>query len=384
MYQDDNRSWCYDRPYYREQYNGDWEEAPWDRGGYYEENRNDRYRMSDQYDYQNQRENYENYKRNDDYRRDDSSYWCYDRPLKKHCHKECEKPWEHWKKPDPCDCHEPCKHDPCDKWDPCKHDHHDKWDPCKHDHHDKWDPCKHDHHDKCDPCKHDHHDKWDPCKHDHHDKWDPCKHDHHDKWDPCKKCDPCCEPCECCEPCFCCEDCDHDFKKDKKNGGININTSVNVCQNGEANGGDANGGAGGKAVGGSAAAAAAVADLVENGTVDQNALLQALLELEGAAGLGGLAVGGTGGNGGTAGAGGSVSNSAVVTVVDVIVFVDSANNILDGIEPVSLDLNGRKVDIRLTDNGETFVNGEKLAEQQLENGTKVYIFKNTETQESQE
>ncbi|WP_227019328.1 hypothetical protein [Sinanaerobacter chloroacetimidivorans] len=159
---------------------------------------------------------------------------------------------------------------------------------------------------------------------------------------------------------------------------------MNVCQNGEANGGDANGGAGGKAVGGSAAAAAAVADLVENGTVDQNALLQALLELEGAAGLGGLAVGGTGGNGGTAGAGGSVSNSAVVTVVDVIVFVDSANNILDGIEPVSLDLNGRKVDIRLTDNGETFVNGEKLAEQQLENGTKVYIFKNTETQESQE
>lgn len=151
--------------------------------------------------------------------------------------------------------------------------------------------------------------------------------DDNDYWDGCQHC----VPCEW-------SNCENDAEDSVQDGAINLSTSINVWQTGDARGGDANGGD-------------------------------------------------CGGAGGTAGDGGTVTNSAVTTVVDVVVVVGSGNgnNNTGGdgtASPIALDLNGRKVDIRLNDNGQTFVNGEKLEEQQLADGTKVYVFRKEEVQEN--
>lgn len=143
--------------------------------------------------------------------------------------------------------------------------------------------------------------------------------------------------CQDCVPCEWC-DCGADTEEPVQDGAINLNTTVNVWQSGDARGGDANGGD-------------------------------------------------CGGAGGTAGDGGTVSNSAITTVVDVVVVVGSGNgnNNTGGdgtIEPIALDLNGRKVNIQLSDNGQTYVNGERLEEQQLGDGTKVYVFRKEEVKEA--
>lgn len=47
-------------------------------------------------------------------------------------------------------------------------------------------------------------------------------------------------------------------------------------------------------------------------------------------------------------------------------------------------LKERNVDITMDEKGNTFVNGKKMHEEELANGTKVFIFKNTEEKQSGE
>jgi len=219
---------------------------------------------------------------------------------------------------------------------------------------------------KCEPC-----DRWKKC-------CDPC-----DQWDSWHKCDENKKNNEC-------EKCVRD---------VNICTSVNICQNGEANGGDANGGNGGDATGGSAAAASAQSegegDASATASVsvsqeskpygDKEGADQALtpevaaaqdtvVSGEGASAIGGAATGGDGGNGGDGGDA-SVSNSAAVTVENVVVICCDEKGSHPGL---TLGTNNRKVNIKVDENGDTFVNGQKMDETKLEDGTKVFIFRNSE------
>jgi outer membrane lipoprotein SlyB len=46
-------------------------------------------------------------------------------------------------------------------------------------------------------------------------------------------------------------------------------------------------------------------------------------------------------------------------------------------------MNDRKVDITVDKDGNTLVNGQKMDEQELDNGTKVFIFRNSEAKKSE-
>ena len=247
---------------------------------------------------------------------------------------------------------------------------------------------------------------------------------HPDPWDKCKKHDKFKKDIEC----KCC-------KSD-----VNLCTSVNIWQNGEANGGDGKGGDayGGDTKGGNAAAASAdsilsgggasasasagapyngvtattddvkgMADDVNVKTNDDKATdvdkaiktknltpevadaLKSLLDLEVASTIaigeavarGGNATGGdTKGGDGTGGNGGTVCNSATVIVENVVVISCNEN----GLEPaISLGMNDRKVNINVDEDGNTFVNGQKMEEQQLENGTKVFVFRDSTEKKSE-
>jgi len=175
---------------------------------------------------------------------------------------------------------------------------------------------------------------------------------------------------------------------------------VNIWQNAEANGGDAEGGDGGD--GGSAAAASAESEGEGDATasasvsVDPNnhgsrpnsnlnqppeaQSLGSITNVEDAA-----AKGGDGGNGGdaTGGDGGTATNVAEVEVENVVVIYPNS----DGSTPlINLGVNGnnlrRNVDIKVDENGNTFVNGQKRDEQELNDGTKVFIFRNSELKTS--
>ena len=199
---------------------------------------------------------------------------------------------------------------------------------------------------------------------------------------------------------------------------INVITAVNIWQNAEANGGDANGGNGGNAVGGSAAAASAELEFEENGvgaaaiipgtgpsvaakrntangtpangtsarnsTAENVEALQSLLDVNAdvavgdAAAIGGTAIGGDGGDGGTGGNGGTASNTATVTIDNVVVVVLADVEVDTGL---TLGTNQRKLNINMDKNGDTFVNGQKLDEEKLADGTKVLIYRNSEVKE---
>jgi hypothetical protein len=160
---------------------------------------------------------------------------------------------------------------------------------------------------------------------------------------------------------------------------VNICTSVNIWQDGEANGGNANGGNGGDATSGSAAAASTESEGEDEDdqstTPEEPASLESELSGENASAIGGDATGGAGGAGGTGGTGGSVSNSASVSVENVVVICCDEN----GSAPcLTLGTNNRKVIIKVDENGDTYVNGQKMNETELEDGTKVFIFRNSE------
>lgn len=115
---------------------------------------------------------------------------------------------------------------------------------------------------------------------------------------------------------------------------------------------------------------------VQELAADLNASVDLVLFGEGASAVGGDATGGNGGNGGTGGAGGTVTNTAVVTTVNVIVISDNEVGTTPGLTIGTGNGNG-KLDISSDESG-TFVNGQKMEESALGDGTKVYIFRNSE------
>lgn len=170
---------------------------------------------------------------------------------------------------------------------------------------------------------------------------------------------------------------------------VHVTTNVSISQRAEANGGNANGGNGGNA-GGSAAASAASGENASANSSALNAFVgeprvssddpepqnDAAIEEESVVSATvGSATGGNGGSGGTGGNGGAASNSSAVQVDNMIIICCDGNGPGTAIK---LGTNDRKVDITVDQDGNTFVNGKKMDEEELENGTKVFIFRNTE------
>jgi len=184
---------------------------------------------------------------------------------------------------------------------------------------------------------------------------------------------------------------------------VNINTSVQVTQSNQA---DANGGSGGS--GGSAAAAGAIGERneveaeacsstkteneVENETeseINSKKLAteaadvapedaEALEDLEG---TNTQTVAASGGSGGEGGRGGEVSqsNSASITIDNVNVIVLACNTDIGGTSPaLTLNRGDRQLDLKIDEDGNTFINGKKMEEVALENGTKVFVFRDSE------
>lgn len=258
-------------------------------------------------------------------------------------------------------------------------------------------------------------------------------------WDPCRCCNQ--EPrwCRCgngngVEPDI--QNNSRERKDCKCDSDINIYNTIHVCQRGEANGGDANGGDGGDAKGGSAAAANAESnnggnsgseasinsgidrcyrygEALEagdslcaranandansgfnnaNGSNDagipvtpltplSNGLeLGASIALGDAAAAGGSASGGDGGNGGAGGAGGTVTQTVETTIENVVVINCDGQN---GPPGLRFGQNGRTIDIRVDEKGNTLVNGEKMDEKILENGSKVLIVRSDDVKHSE-
>lgn len=88
--------------------------------------------------------------------------------------------------------------------------------------------------------------------------------------------------------------------------------------------------------------------------------------------------GGYGGDGGAGGAGGSASNSSSISIENVLII----NGDTAQYGSYSLGTNGKKLNITVDEDGNTLVNGKKLDEEELEDGTKVLIFRNSETKYS--
>lgn len=98
---------------------------------------------------------------------------------------------------------------------------------------------------------------------------------------------------------------------------------------------------------------------------------------DGATASGGDANGGAGGDGGNA-----TSLNYASVVVDNVVIINS-NVDGDGQYPAyTIGTGNRKLEIRVDENGEAFVNGAKMDEQTLGDGTKVLIFRDSKVQNS--
>jgi hypothetical protein len=180
-------------------------------------------------------------------------------------------------------------------------------------------------------------------------------------------------------------------KFDKCENKINICNKVTINQTANAQGGE--GGDGGDAesgdvTGGSAAAASGLIAVAANVTEpdiriplsddlkQQEENIEPLQTDGGTTAAGGSATGGDsqGGEGGRGGDGGTATNEATVAIENVIVI--SCNG--DGpSHALTLGTNNRKLDIEVNENGETLVNGQKMQEESLPDGTKVLIFRSS-------
>jgi hypothetical protein len=88
-------------------------------------------------------------------------------------------------------------------------------------------------------------------------------------------------------------------------------------------------------------------------------------------------------NGGTGGAGGNATSLNYASVVVDNVVIINSNVDGDGQYPAyTIGTGNRKLEIRLDENGETFVNGAKMDEQTLGDGTKVLIFRDSKVNNS--
>lgn len=81
-------------------------------------------------------------------------------------------------------------------------------------------------------------------------------------------------------------------------------------------------------------------------------------------------------NGGLGGSGGISFNYADIEVNNILVIIGNNNNGGGGYPPVSLGMNGTDFQITSDEYGNTLLNGEKMNEQALADGTRVFLFKN--------
>ena len=190
------------------------------------------------------------------------------------------------------------------------------------------------------------------------------------------------------------------YPKEECENTVNINTSVSICQTANASGGSGgDGGYGGSAAGGSASAASASGEDASaaasassnagggsnngsSGLAPDPTAQDELLDSESSSSTatGGSATAGSGGDGGNGGIGGTASNSASVQVDNMVVICCDGNG---PDQTIRLGMNDRKVEITVDKDGNTLVNGQKMDEQELENGTKVFIFRNSEAKKTE-
>jgi hypothetical protein len=181
---------------------------------------------------------------------------------------------------------------------------------------------------------------------------------------------------------------------------INVTNTINITQTANANGGDggdAEGGdaTGGDAIGGSAAAASGViATATATNVIDPEIDIPGIDDIDeelstlqvdgGTAATGGNAVAGNTESGntqaGTGGNGGTASNSVELTINNIIIISSEGSN-----PPTAFKVNnnGRNLDIVVDELGNTFVNGEKMDEKELKDGTKVLIFSSSQSQKAE-
>lgn len=97
----------------------------------------------------------------------------------------------------------------------------------------------------------------------------------------------------------------------------------------------------------------------------------------------GTTVSGGDANGGAGGAGGDATSVNYASVVVDNVVIINSNVDGDGQYPAyTIGTGNRKLEIKLDENGETFVNGTKMDEQTLGDGTKVLIFRDSKVKNS--
>lgn len=173
---------------------------------------------------------------------------------------------------------------------------------------------------------------------------------------------------------------------------ININNNLSINQTANAQGGS--GGPGGNAsngdaTGGNAAAASGLVAIAANiidpdieipllddlrgSQPDENA--DALANGSGTNASGGSATIGTaaGGAGGFGGNGGTATNSVSVSFENIVII---SNNSDGPASEYRIGMNDRNLNFRVDENGDTYVNGKRMDSEELDDGTKVYIFKN--------
>ncbi len=218
----------------------------------------------------------------------------------------------------------------------------------------------------------------------------------------------CCEPNDLCRPVPCYNNIGYYWSSnccpprptpaDCRNS-VNIITKISVNQSNNADSSGGDGGAGGSAAVSQAASAAngeganSSASAASGIAQESEELAQAVpgtpdpaLENLGilpdpvtVSAVIGTTSGGSGGGGGAGGENSSTqSNSSTITVENMNVIILACDHSTD--PSVSLGVNNRKLDIRVDENGDTYLNGEKMDEKDLGNGTKVFIFRNSESQ----
>ncbi|MEL7647590.1 MAG: hypothetical protein AAGU76_05825 [Sedimentibacter sp.] len=183
--------------------------------------------------------------------------------------------------------------------------------------------------------------------------------------------------------------CDREENEEDRINHIDLRTTVSINQTANSTAGD--GGDGGDARGGDASQATGLIAISAN-EIDaeleiprsapgvpvngETSTVQPLQE-EPTGASGGDAAGGEGGNGGNA----TSSNTATVSV-DVENVVVIANSSDGPPTAFTIGTRNRNLEIRVDENGDTFVNGKKMEEQALEDGTKVMIFKDSQVKNS--
>ena len=186
--------------------------------------------------------------------------------------------------------------------------------------------------------------------------------------------------------------CDREDNEEEENiNHIDLRTIITVNQTATSTAGD--GGDGGDAEGGDASQAVGLIAISANEIETELEIptaapglpvnraqndIQPLQEEPATGASGGDATGGDGGNGGDATS--SNTSSVTVDVENVIVITSST----DGPPPVyTIGTRNRNLEIKVDENGDTFVNGNKMVEQALDDGTKVLIFRDSKTSTSQ-